>query len=135
VACILRAEGALFDVPAFLKDSPLQPGRVYQLGEPLFPDKPGGPARNASGFDLAISAGTPADLEMQTEDAIEFLDVHEEELRRLGSFPGVDAVTMEFGLPWGEAAAQTTLFPSDLLWRAGALDISLQVTHYLVARQ
>jgi hypothetical protein len=42
---------------------------------------------------------------------------------------------MEFSIPWGDAAAQATLFPSDLLWRAGALDISLQVTHFLVTRQ
>ena len=135
MACLLRAQGAVFDVPGFLKASPLEPGCVvYRAGEPLVSDTPGGPVRSASGFDLAVGTAS-ADLDVQVVEAIEFLDLHEEELRRLGSFPGVDAVTLEFILPWGDAPAQTTLFPSDLLWRAGALDISLQVTHCLVARQ
>jgi hypothetical protein len=134
-ACILRAEGARFDAPAFLADSPLEARGQYRAGEPLAADNPGGPVRRTSGFDLAVSRASSADLELQIHDAIEFLDVNEEELRRLGSFEGVDAVTMEFSIPWGDAAAQTLLFPSDLLWRAGALDISLQVTHYLVTRQ
>ena len=62
-----------------------------------------------------------------------FLDEYEEELRRLGRFPGVEGVSLDFGIRWREVAAQTDTFPSDLLWRAGALDISLEITHYMVA--
>lgn len=132
--CLLRAHGEGFDVTAFLSDSPLRPDEVYNKGDALEAGQDNGATRTASGFSLVLSrAGF--DLEAQVREAIAFLDEYEDELRRLGSFPGVDAMSIDFGIAWREAAAQADVFPSDLLWRAGALDIWLAVTHYPVVDQ
>ena len=121
MSCMLHAAGREFDVEAFLADSPFQSYAVY------------GGAGTPSGFGLPVSDAEADDLRGQIRDAILFLDCHEEELRRLGSFPGVEVVALDFGLRCKEAAAQTDSFPSELLWRAGALDITLQVSHLAIA--
>lgn len=132
MSCVLRAAGEFFPVAAFLAESPFRPHAVYGKGDPL----PGGPGtgrvRSASGFDLTVSEAGLADLDTQIFDALVFLDRYEEELRRLGGFPGVDAVSLDFAVAWRDVVAQTESFPSDLLWRAGALDIALAITHYAV---
>lgn len=115
MSCVLRAIGEAFDVRAFLADSPLRPDV------------------HAKGFNLAISQAGLDDLPGQAREAVAFLDVYEDELRRLGAYEGVDHVFLDFGLRLRNVAAQTDVLPAELLWRAGALDIDITVTHYAVA--
>jgi hypothetical protein len=131
MACVLRAIGRDFDVDAFLKDSPLPHDAVFHRGEPR---GPGGAAakRAASGFNSPVSEAALDDLDGQLRGASRFLREHEEELRRLGRFPGVEEICLDFGLSWGMEGSQSAVFPADLLWQAGALDIDLVVTHYPV---
>jgi hypothetical protein len=82
---------------------------------------------------LTVSEAGLSDLDSQILAAIVFLDQHEEELRRLGGFPGVDVVSLDFAVARRQVVAQTESFPSELLWRAGALDITLAITHYALA--
>ncbi len=132
MSCVLRAAGAAFDVAGFLADSPFRPEAVYHKGQPL-PGAAGTRLRSASGFDLTVSRAALTDLEGKVADAIVFLDQHEEELRRLGGAEGVDVVCLDFALARREVVAQSETLPSDLLWRAGALDISVALTLYAVA--
>jgi hypothetical protein len=133
MSCVLRATGELFDVGAFLADSPLGARAVHEKTES--PPRTGATGRPGASGGLVVTVSTAAstDLARQIDDAIDFLDEHEDELRRLGRFPGVSSVCLGFGVEWRRVAAQTDEFPSDLLWRAGALDISLQVTYYAPA--
>lgn len=133
MSCVLRAAGESFDVAAFLAESPFRPDAVYGKGEPLPGGASTGRVRSASGFDLTVSEAGLTDLDGQVLAAIVFLDQYEDELRRLGGFPGVDAVSIDFAVAQRSVVAQTESFPSDLLWRAGALDIALAITHYAVA--
>jgi hypothetical protein len=135
VNCILRAIGTAFDADGFLKDSPLAGAgaAAFHRGEPKVPGAAEGPQRRASGFNVPVSGAGSDDLDAQIEDATRFLEEHEDELRRLGRFPGVEEVCLDFAIPRREVAAQSDVFPADLLWRAGALDIDLVVTHYAVA--
>ena len=154
MSCVLRAQGQSFKVHQFLEKSPLQPDTVYEKGDPIASGKKNGSQRPSSGFTVAVSQADFSDLEGQIGDAILFLDEYEEELRRLGSFKGVEAVFLDFGVQWRGASfhtdspgvdergsqtgfrqtpVQTDVFPSDLLWRAGALDVWLAVTHYFIA--
>lgn len=112
MSCVLRAGGADFDSAAFLADSPL---------------KADGDAKPGS-LSITLDSGSEG-LHEQLRLAVGFLDVYEDELRRLGRFPGVEQVGIEFGIDWDGQAARTTSFPPELLWRAGALDIGLDVTH------
>jgi len=54
----------------------------------------------------------------------------EEELQRLGRFEGVEAVCLDFAIDRKDVAIQSDVFDAELLWRAGALDIDLVVSHY-----
>jgi hypothetical protein len=132
MGCVLRAIGRDFDVDAFLQDSPLPKDAVFHRGEPRTAGE-GGTKRVASGFNSPVGEAGPGDLDDQVQAASHFLREHEEELRRLGRFPGVEEVCLDFGLSCTAGASQSDVFPADLLWQAGALDIDLVVTHYAVA--
>jgi hypothetical protein len=132
MTCVLRAIGRGFDVDAFLRDSPFSRATVFHRGAPRLPGVPDGKQWDASGFNLPVSeAGF--NLSEQIEDAMRLLRDHADELRRLLRFPGLEEVCLDFGIQRREVAAQTAVFPADLLWQAGALDIDLVVTHYAVA--
>jgi hypothetical protein len=130
--CVLRAAGMIFDVDEFLRTSELQAGGVYHSGESKGPGSAS--LRFAgSGFNVMVVDAAFDDLAGQFPEVVRFLDFHETELRRLGSFPGVGAVCLEFTFALRDAPIQSETFPADLLWRAGALDIDLVVTHYAIA--
>jgi hypothetical protein len=122
VSCVLRAIGTDFDVDDFLKDSTLADAVVFHRGE----ERPAGAKGAASGFNLEIGERR-ADLALLVQAARRFLRQHEDELRRLGSFDGVEEVCLDFTIR-RRAGAQSDVFPADLLWQAGALDIDLVVT-------
>jgi hypothetical protein len=129
VSCILRAIGTDFDVDAFLQDSTLADAAVFHRGESKTPGVEDGARRAASGFNVEIGKGLE-DLGLRVQAARRFLREQEDELRRLGSFDGVEEICLDFGIRRRAGAAQTDVFPADLLWQAGALDIDLVVTHY-----
>jgi hypothetical protein len=130
MSCVLRASGQDFDVDAYLTESPFEPDTVFRRGERVAAEAAEGPARGAGGFNLTVSRAPADDLAAQIDEATRFLDLHEEELRRLTGFAGVDVVFLNFGVSWRNVPVHTDVFPADLLWRAGALDISLAVSHY-----
>jgi hypothetical protein len=130
VGCVLRAIGRDFDVDEFLKETPLPHDAVFHRGEPR---QPGEGKRAASGFNGSVSAAGPDDLDTQIQDASHLLHEHEEDLRRLGRFPGVEEVCLDFAVACRAGSSHSDVFPADLLWQAGALDIDLVVTHYTVA--
>jgi len=117
VSCYLRAIGEAFDVRGFLSGSPLRPDV------------------HARGFNLAVGAAGLDDLPGQVREAVAFLDLYEEELRRLSAFEGVDQVFLDFAVRRRDVAAQTDVLPAELLWRAGALDIDVTVTHYAIVEE
>jgi hypothetical protein len=133
MSCVLRAIGVSFDVDAFLAKSPFRAQAVFHRGSPKMPGSPDGAKWASSGFNVAVSDQGFDDLALQVRDAARFLNLHEDELRRLGGFPGVEEVCLDFGIRRRDVAMQTEVFPADLLWQAGALDIDLVVTHYAVA--
>ena len=77
-----------------------------------------------------MSEAELSDLPAQIRDAVRFLSRHEEELQRLGRFEGVESVCLDFAIERRDIAVQSDVFDADLLWRAGALDIDLVVSHY-----
>lgn len=135
MSCVLRAIGTAFDVDAYLQDSRLVPTPIFRRGEPRLPGQPDGPKRGASGFNVVVSDASVNDLAAQVRDALRFLGEHEDDLRRLGSYPGVEEMCLDFAIQRRDVVAQSDLFPAELLWQAGALDIDLVVTHYAIAEE
>ncbi|HEY7697063.1 MAG TPA: hypothetical protein VIE88_01540 [Vicinamibacteria bacterium] len=128
MSCVLRASGTDFDPEAFLAESELraQANPIYRRGEP----RPGEGTWQSSGFHVGVSQAELSDLPGQIRDAMRFLSRHEEELQRLGRFEGVEAVCLDFAIDRRDVAVQSDVFDAELLWRAGALDIDLVVSHY-----
>jgi len=126
----LRAIGVHFEVDAFLADADLVAEATFHQGEPQLAGVPGSAPHVASGFSVRVSAADVDDLPGQIADALVFLNEHEDELRRLGSFAGLEEVFLEFAVRHRSDAVQSDIFPAELLWRAGALDIDLVVTRY-----
>src|SRR5262245_43520894 len=127
MSCVLRAGGIEFDTEAYLAGSPFTHATRYRRGDPALSGS-STLSRN-SGFNVTVSDANLSDLATQIDEAIAFLDEHEDELRRLGRFEGVEEIEIEFAVAWHDLATQTDWFPPELLWRAGALDIALRVTH------
>ncbi len=134
MGCVLRAMGRTFDVDAYVRDATLVTDSIYHRGE-LRLGTPSGPRHSASGLGIQVSDADFDDLAGQIQSALDFLNEHEEELRRLTGFPGVEEVCLDFGISLRSAAKESEVFPADLLWRAGALDIDLVVTHYAIANE
>lgn len=135
MTCVMRAIGTLFDVDTFLAESPFQADPAFHRGEERLAGLSGGAKHAASGFNARVSEAGLDDLAGQIRDAVQFLNEHEDELRRLGSYPGVEEVCLDFAVRRRDGAVQSEILPAELLWRAGALDIDLIVTHYAIVDQ
>jgi hypothetical protein len=67
---------------------------------------------------------------MQIADAVRFVEQNQAELARLVAFPGVESVSLDFGIEERDMAAQSERFPPNLLRVVGNLGIWLEFTLY-----
>jgi hypothetical protein len=133
MSCVLRAVGRRFDVESDLARSPFRPLAVHRRGEPLLPaTRPTGRKRSKSGCNIEVSRREFEDLAGQVRDAIRFLKRHAAAVRALRRFPGVESATLDFGVAWRDAAAQTDAFPHELVTLAGKCELGLDISHYPV---
>lgn len=133
MSCVLRVRGADFAVDRFLAESPLKPVAVFRKGQPQWPTaNPGGPKLNGSGFHVVTSEAEFSMLPAQVTDAIRFLQRNRSELSRLNAFPGVERISLDFGIEERDIAAQSESFPPELLRLIGDLGIWLEFTLYPV---
>jgi hypothetical protein len=131
MSCVLRAKGVGFAVDEFLAGSKLKAIAVFRRGEPRAPEAQSeGPKLSASGFNVTASGADFSNLQVQIADAILFLEQNQDELARLAAFPGVEILSLDFGIEERYVAAQSECFPPKLLRIMGNLGISLEVTLY-----
>lgn len=84
----------------------------------------------ASGFHTNVSAADFSNLQDQIADAVQFVEQNQGELARLVGFPGVENVSVDFGVEERDVVAQSERFPPNLLRMLGNLGISLEITLY-----
>ena len=109
MAALLRAGGREFDVEAFLGGCTLPVSQVHRRGEPVFPaSRPGGPRNEASHVNIEVSDAGFGEFDRQVTDAIAFLAVESEQVRRLCGWPGVEGVTLDFGIAWRDVIRKAT---------------------------
>ena len=125
--CVLRARGPNFAVDEFLAESSLQPITVFHRGQ-----RQSSESRPviASGFHSDVSGADFSNLQSQIADAVEFIEKNQGELERLVGFPGVENVSVDFGIEERDVAAQSERFPPKLLTMLGSLGIWLEFTLY-----
>jgi hypothetical protein len=134
LTAVVRACGRDFDVDAFLAASPWRPTKVFRRGEPVVPGtRAAGRRSGESGFNVSVSEAGFDNFAGQLADAMEFLTNCEVEVRRLVQFPGVAEVVLDFGIARRDVAAQYDRLPAELVRRAGACGLAIELSHYSVS--
>jgi hypothetical protein len=117
----------------FCSESGLKPCELYRRGEPVFPaSQPQGKKNDASGINLVVSDADFHEFPRQVEEATAFLQAHKEELARLRGFPGVEAMTLDFGIARRDVIVQSDFFPPSLIRLAGELGLGIELSQYPV---
>jgi|HubBroStandDraft_5_1064220.scaffolds.fasta_scaffold634013_2 hypothetical protein len=127
MSAVLRAAGRDFDVDAFVAGSTLKPCRVYRRGERRLASMP---PSEESGLNIPVSVTEFVEFPKQVAEATEFLQTQAEEIRRLTTFPGVEGVTLDFGIERRDVVVQCDLLPADLIRIAGSLGLSIELSQY-----
>jgi hypothetical protein len=132
MSAVLRAYGANFDVDAFLAGCRLSVCAVKRRGEPVFPaSQPNGRRHEQSGVHVLTSDADFREFGRQVEESVAFLQGNSAELRKLCEFPGVERVTLDFGIARrDEVAVQYDHLPAELVRLAGSLGLGIELSHY-----
>lgn len=80
-----------------------------------------------------MSDAPDTNLAAQVVDAVSFLRSHDAEIRRLIQFPGVEGVTLDFGIARRDVAAQFDYLPPELIQLAGSLALGIELSQYQTA--
>ena len=132
--CVLRVAGKTFDAERYLAASGLTAVNLFHAGEPRAKTQPEGTRRNMSGFTVDVSRAPWTGLQGQVADAIAFLTEHEQALTMLHAADGVDTVCLDFPInlriDYEHVAAQFDYFPAELVQKAGALGLGLELSIY-----
>jgi hypothetical protein len=133
MSAILRAYGDHFNVDAFLAGCTLPVCAVKRRGEPIFPvSKPDGKRHTQSGVHVVASDADFHEFLRSVEEAILFLKVNGEEVRRLCEFPGVEGVTLDFGIARRDTYTQSDRLPAELVSLAGSMGLAIELSQYPV---
>ncbi len=128
---MLRAYGAAFDVDAFLAGCTLPVCAVKRRGEPVFPaSQPEGRRHEQSGVHVSVSDADFGEFPRQVAEATAFLRAEAEQVRRLVEWPGVEGVTLDFGIARRDVAVQCDHLPAELLRLAGSLGLAIELSQY-----
>lgn len=130
VSCVLQVSGRSLDLDALLAGSALSPYRTWRLGSARSDSRPDGPVCPDSGACFAISTADFDAFSAQVHDATLFLERHAADVRAIVSFPGVDAVTLDFGIALRDVAVHCDYLPPRLLSAAAAAGVGIELSHY-----
>jgi hypothetical protein len=134
--CVLRVTGRQLDVDQHLAASGLTADKVFHAGEPRWMSQPNGERHEVSGFTVEVSRGSWSRLDDQANDAISFLKQHEDAIARVGADPAVEDMRLDFRvnlrIDRQTVMAQFDYFPPELVARAGALGLGLEISIYPV---
>lgn len=133
MSCVLRASGDNFDVDSFLADSKFKPCAIYHKGEQKHPFKNDNLSAS-SGFTLDVSEAGFDEFNQQVQDAASFITENYIELARLKSYPGINSISLDFGVNKNfDAAVKFLRFPQELIQKVAALNIGLEISLYDVS--
>jgi hypothetical protein len=128
---VLRAYGSQFDLDAFLALSRLPVCSVVRQGDPIYPaSRPNGPRHDRSGVHVSVSDADFSDLARQAREVADFLQARRDEIRQLCEFPGIEDVTLDFGIERRDVPIQCDYLPPDLVRLAGALGLGIELSNY-----
>jgi hypothetical protein len=127
---LFRVAGESLDVDALLSELGMKAHRVWRRGEPRFQRKPEGTVNPSSGASFVASDAGMNEFEVQVQDATRFLNQNAADIEKLVGFPGVEDAGLDFGIELRDVAIHSDDLPPLLLQAAGALGISVELSHY-----
>src|SRR5262245_49231771 len=120
MSAVLRAYGDNFNVDGYLAGCTLPVCAVKRRGEPVFPaSQPDGRRHERSGIHVIASEADFDDFPRQVAEATAFLLAEAKQVSRLCEWPGVEEVSLDFGIRRREAAVQSDYLPPELVRLAG----------------
>jgi hypothetical protein len=128
MSCVLRIGGGQLDADALARSTALPVYRVDRKGAPRQPRSRG--AFEGSTVHLDVSEAGFSDLPGQIEDAIVLLAANADALSAAVQFPGVERATLDFAVEAKDVAIDSKYLPPDLMKRAGALGIGIELSIY-----
>jgi hypothetical protein len=128
MSAVIKAKGEHFDVDAFLLGCTLPVCSVYRRGQPIF--RRAGPVHMSSGVHTVASDADFDQFARQEAEATGFLRNHFEQLRRLRSFPGIESVTLHFGIDRRNVYIQCDSLSPELVTLAGSLGLGISLSIY-----
>jgi hypothetical protein len=111
--CVLRVSGEHFNAQKAFASSSLRPVSTRN---------------NRAAINVSSRDGD--EFREQIEDAILFLETGAEAIRSLAASPGIDELSLDFGVWLHTSAAQFFCFPKELALAAGSLGIALKISIY-----
>jgi hypothetical protein len=123
-SCVLRATGDNFNPTDFLQNTSIAPCNIFQKGE----RKSKSSYWNTSGITVDISLEN--DFSRQIADAIVFLKTFGAEINRLKECPGLERMSLDFGVNNKSAFVQSYAFPIELIGLAFNFAIELEISIY-----
>ena len=134
MGCVLHFVGDDFDAHKLAESCPVEPCTVWRKGEPRSLS-PNARICTSSGLSFVISDAEFECFEEQQSDAIQFLKVHQTEIRHMASHPGVLSSVIDFGVAMRDVIAQTDEFRADLITCVGELGLKLAISQYPVTQK
>jgi hypothetical protein len=126
--CVLHVVGKAFDPEVVLPHLALNPYLKFRKGDNLY-----GRVCGQGGFSCNVSSSDGV-LSQEIADATEFLGKYESDLRKLGSEPGVEEMSLDFGyhlrIDGEKIIFQKDFLPPELLKRCGSLGIGIYLSLY-----
>ncbi|MEZ5300894.1 MAG: hypothetical protein R3F11_09615 [Verrucomicrobiales bacterium] len=129
MSAVLRVFGDDLAIKKFLGGSKLIPIAVFQRGEPRSPaSRPNGSKHKRTGANFSASDASMSDFRQQLKQATAFLRDFASEIRSLRAYPGVEGMSLDFGVETNPPHWASFGFPADLVAAAGELKINLVVS-------
>ena len=128
--CMLRASGRDFEPDEFAKDSDLSIRESHRKGKPRL----NGTLHDDGYIGVLVSDSSGDDIDGQVDDAVAFLRQHQDELKRLVSFPGVEDIRLDFSrLFYSDTqVCQYNFFAPKLIRLMGELGLGIELSTYAV---
>jgi hypothetical protein len=134
MSCILRVSGKALDIDALTSSLAIPAHRTWRIGE----------ARSVvsvrvhadSGANFIVSNADFDAFTQQVEDATAFLQLNVLAIGKLASFPGVERVTLDFGVELlEESVASFSYLPPKLVALAAQARIGVEISHYACSQE
>jgi hypothetical protein len=133
MSAVLRAYGTDFEPDRFCSESGLEPCAIIRRGEPVLPKaRPEGKNHERSGINIVLSDAEFDEFPRQVEETTAYLEAHRDELIRLHDFPGIEDVTIDFGIARRDVIVQCDYLPPALVRLAGELGLGIEISQYPV---